>query len=110
LQDIATVMLTTGLGSLLFGLAFIKTRNLILPAGIHLGWNFAQALIPRTSTADAKALILVTGNQVSYGSSVILLPYLTIVIAAIICLAFINFNNTGAARGTIASRGSDINN
>ncbi|HTI60783.1 type II CAAX endopeptidase family protein [Mucilaginibacter sp.] len=110
LQDIATVMLTTGLGSLLFGLAFIKTRNLMLPAGIHLGWNFAQALIPRTSSADGKALILVTGNQVSYGSSVILLPYLMIVIAAIICLAFTSFNNTGAARGAIASRGSDINN
>ena len=30
------------LGSLIFGLAFIKTRSLALPIGLHLGWNWAQ--------------------------------------------------------------------
>lgn len=110
LQDIATVMLTTGLGSLLFGLAFIKTRNLMLPVGIHLGWNFAQALIPRTSTADTKALISVMGNQTGYGSSAILMPYLAIVITAILCLAFISFSKTSAEQEMTGSLSNEIRN
>ncbi|MES2378691.1 MAG: type II CAAX endopeptidase family protein [Bacteroidota bacterium] len=91
-HDVATVMLTTGLGSLLFGLAYIKTRNLMLPTGIHLGWNYAQVLIPRTSGADSKALISVTGNTISYGSFAILMPYLVIVSAAILLLVFMDFH------------------
>jgi membrane protease YdiL (CAAX protease family) len=96
LQDIATVMLTTGLGSLLFGLAYIKTRNLMLPVGIHLGWNFLQLLIPRTSGTDKKALISVTGNQISYSPAAILLPYLAIVVIGIVLLVFIDFNKSKA--------------
>lgn len=30
------------IGSLIFGLAYIKTRSLALPVGLHLGWNWAQ--------------------------------------------------------------------
>lgn len=30
------------LGSLIFGLAYIKTHSLALPIGLHLGWNWAQ--------------------------------------------------------------------
>lgn len=94
LQDMATVMLTTGLGSLLFGLAYIKTKNLMLPAGIHLGWNFSQALIPRTSGANPKALISVTGDSISYGSFAILMPYLVIVSLAILLLVFVDFTKS----------------
>jgi membrane protease YdiL (CAAX protease family) len=94
LQDMARVMLTTGLGSLLFGLAYIKTGNLMLPVGIHLGWNFLQVLIPRTPGGDPKALISVTGSQISYGSAAILMPYLAVVTVAILLLAFVGFNRT----------------
>jgi membrane protease YdiL (CAAX protease family) len=31
--------------SLIFGLAYIKTRSLALPIGLHLGWNWAQGNI-----------------------------------------------------------------
>lgn len=92
LEDMATVMLTTGLGSMLFGLAYIKTRNLMLPVGIHLGWNFLQLLLPRTSGANGKALISVTSDPVSYGSTAILLPYLVIVGVAMLLLVFMGFN------------------
>ena len=109
LQDIATVMLTTGLGSLLFGLAYIKTRNLMLPAGIHLGWNFLQVLIPRTSGADPKALISVTGNQVSYGSFAILAPYLVVVSVAILLLVFIDFTGARTDKELNASLPRGIN-
>ncbi|NNU34062.1 CPBP family intramembrane metalloprotease [Mucilaginibacter sp. S1162] len=90
LQDAGTVILTTGLGSILFGLAYIKTKNLMLPTGIHTGWNFLQALIPRTSGAGPKTLITVSGGQPGYGSATILLPYLVIVSIAILLLLFIN--------------------
>lgn len=93
-QDMATVMLTTGLGSVLFGLAYIKTRNLMLPVGIHLGWNYAQVLIPRTSGANPKALISVTGHSISYGSFAILMPYLVMVSVAILLLVFIDFTKS----------------
>ena len=33
------------LASLVFGLAYIKTRSLALPIGLHLGWNWAQGNI-----------------------------------------------------------------
>jgi membrane protease YdiL (CAAX protease family) len=108
-QDMATVMLTTGLGSLLFGLAYIKTRNLMLPAGIHLGWNFLQVLIPRTSGADLKALISVTGSRVSYGSAAILMPYLAVVSLAILLLAFMNFKQVKVDEGINASQPGSIN-
>jgi membrane protease YdiL (CAAX protease family) len=34
--------LNIGLASLLLGLAWIKTKSLALPFGIHLGWNWVQ--------------------------------------------------------------------
>lgn len=34
--------LNIGLASLLLGLAYLKTRSLALPIGIHLGWNWTQ--------------------------------------------------------------------
>lgn len=42
-QIVATLDLF--LGSLIFGLAFIKTRSLALPIGLHLGWNWSQGNI-----------------------------------------------------------------
>ncbi len=34
--------LNIGLAAILLGLAYLKTRSLALPIGIHLGWNWAQ--------------------------------------------------------------------
>lgn len=34
--------LNIGMAAILLGLAFLKTRSLALPMGIHLGWNWAQ--------------------------------------------------------------------
>lgn len=35
-------MLDLGLGALMLGLAWWRTRSLALPVGLHLGWNWAQ--------------------------------------------------------------------
>lgn len=33
------------LGAVLFGLAWLRTRSLALPVGLHLGWNWAQGYL-----------------------------------------------------------------
>ena len=33
------------LGAFLFGLAYLRTRSLALPVGLHLGWNWAQGAL-----------------------------------------------------------------
>lgn len=35
----------TALGALLLGLAYLRTRSLALPIGIHLGWNWTQGAL-----------------------------------------------------------------
>lgn len=35
--ELASIVFTTGAGSLLFALAYLKTKNLALPTGIHFG-------------------------------------------------------------------------
>lgn len=39
---IAVASIDTVLGALLLGLAYLRTRGLALPIGIHFGWNWAQ--------------------------------------------------------------------
>jgi membrane protease YdiL (CAAX protease family) len=34
-----------GLAALLLGLAYLRTRSLALPVGLHLGWNWAQGTL-----------------------------------------------------------------
>ncbi|MBV4358707.1 CPBP family intramembrane glutamic endopeptidase [Pinibacter aurantiacus] len=81
-SDIIVTMLTTGIGSLLFGLAYLKTKSLMLPLGIHLGWNFLQYLVPRTAGGIDKGLIIVAESNIVYGFSVVVLPYFVIMIIA----------------------------
>ena len=47
-MDGATVMwatIDTALGAILLGLAYLRTRQLALPIGIHFGWNWAQGAL-----------------------------------------------------------------
>lgn len=80
---ILTIVLTTSLGSFLFGLAYIKTRHLALPVGLHLGWNFAQTLIPRTICSNKAALISVSGELQDYTFFNVVIPYVIIMLIAI---------------------------
>ncbi|EOR95768.1 Abortive infection protein [Arcticibacter svalbardensis MN12-7] len=85
--DAGKVMLTTGLGSILFGLTYIKTKRLVMPVGIHLGWNYAQELIPRTAGGNHSSLLKVTTNHEQYSGFMILMPFLLIVSVTIILIA-----------------------
>lgn len=82
--EIVMVMLSTGMGSILFGLAFLKSKNLMFPIGIHLGWNYAQELIPRTTGGKNGALVIIQESSSSYNVFNISLPYFLVVIVAIV--------------------------
>lgn len=85
-KEVVMVMLSTGMGSILFGLAFLKSRNLMFPIGIHLGWNYAQELIPRTAGAKNSALVIIQESNTDYNMFNISLPYFFVVISAIILI------------------------
>ncbi len=86
MQTILMAMLTTGLGSVLFGMAYLYTRNLALPIGLHVGWNYAQALIPRTAGAAGRTIITVDGDPKHYSSLYIIGPYLGVVLCTMAVL------------------------
>lgn len=86
MSDFLITMLTTGTGSLLFGLAYLKTRRLLLPIGIHLGWNFLQSIIPRTAGGGDKGLIIVPGSYASYNFTDVVIPYFVIIVVVLVLL------------------------
>ena len=61
--DVASTMFTTGIGSLIFGLAYFKTKNLALPVGIHFGWNFLQVLLPRHPSMNGKGIVKIVDGS-----------------------------------------------
>lgn len=89
LMEMASVMLTTGLGSILFGLAYRKTGKLFLPIGLHLGWNYAQQLIPRTAGGGNSGLIAVSTGHINYAHWMVIGPYLLIVTLVITWFAIV---------------------
>lgn len=42
---LAWASIDTALGAVLFGLAYLRTRQLALPIGMHFGWNWAQGAL-----------------------------------------------------------------
>lgn len=84
LPAILTTILTTGLGSVLFGMAYVKTRHLALPIGLHAGWNFAQALVPRAAGGNmGRTLLIVTGDTERYNFVNVVSPYILVMFVAI---------------------------
>lgn len=79
-------LLTTGLGSVLYGLAYIKTKSMVLPIGLHMGWNLAQALVPRSPKEAGSAVFIIEQGGDTYNPLAILLPYLGVTLLAILVL------------------------
>ncbi len=79
------VMLTTGVGSVLFGLAYLATGNLMLPVGLHVGWNYAQWLLPRTP-GEGGGIIVITHAHITASFFQIIVPYLVVLFFAIVYL------------------------
>lgn len=83
-------ILTTGLASIFFGLAFLKTGSLALPIGLHLGWNWVQANLLDFSSNPQGLLTPVMNDPATFsegtGGLLARLPSLLIVAIGCICL------------------------
>jgi len=81
---ILLTMLTTGIGSFLFGIAVIKTKRLHLAVGIHFGWNLTQFLLPRAASQNGTGIWIVTGGsfQPQFSYMIWTVPYMLIALTA----------------------------
>jgi uncharacterized protein len=87
ITDILLTMLTTGIGSLLFGIAVIKTNRLHLAVGIHFGWNLMQHLLPRATIQNGSGIWNVAGGTMDHFNYLTwILPYMTIGLIAFIVI------------------------
>lgn len=91
-QQSLMIWLTTGIGSILFGLCYIKTRKLLLSIGLHMGWNLAQALVPRSPAEGKTLLFTLVQNQEHYRPFNVLGPYIGIALLLIVIINFCSFN------------------
>jgi len=89
LSQFMMTWLTTGLGSVLYGLCYIKTGKLLLSIGLHMGWNVAQALIPRSMEEPKSVLFTLIKQDHSYHTLKVLLPYICITIVMITIISLI---------------------
>jgi membrane protease YdiL (CAAX protease family) len=86
LQEMLSTLLNTGVGSLLFGIAVIRTGRLQLAVGLHFGWNFAQVLIPRHPLQNGQGIWLIHGGPVQLPAGVWMAPYLLVVLIAFLLI------------------------
>jgi hypothetical protein len=84
LAAILLTMLTTGTGSLLFGIAVIKTKRLHLAVGLHFGWNLTQFLLPRAASQNGNGIWIVAGGnfQPEFSYMIWTVPYMLIALTA----------------------------
>ncbi|MFD0764387.1 CPBP family intramembrane glutamic endopeptidase [Mucilaginibacter lutimaris] len=75
-QQFLMTWLTTGLGSILYGICYLKTGKLILSIGLHFGWNVVQALVPRSPEEGKTMLFALVQDARDYHPLNVLLPYL----------------------------------
>lgn len=98
LTDILLTMLTTGIGSLLFGIAVIKTRQLHLAIGIHFGWNLLQFLLPRAASQNGEGIWIASGGTLnpSFGQVLLIwiLPYMIVGITVFLLIKISVRNQT----------------
>lgn len=85
-QQIFMTWLTTGMGSILYGLCYLRTGKLILSIGLHFGWNLAQALVPRSLEERETMFFILEQDGGHYHASNVLLPYLGVTAVMMFCL------------------------
>lgn len=85
-QQFLMTWLTTGLGSMLYGLCYLKSGKLILSIAVHFGWNLAQSLVPRSPEKNKTMLFTLLQDPNQYQMINVLLPY---IIVTLILMLFI---------------------
>jgi membrane protease YdiL (CAAX protease family) len=77
----------TGFGSLFYGFAFVRSGGVMLPVGLHWGWNLAQEQLGGMSGRGRGGLFTLSGPQSSFIVSCATLIAVQLVGAAIVALA-----------------------
>ncbi|MBO9673243.1 MAG: CPBP family intramembrane metalloprotease [Sphingobacteriaceae bacterium] len=85
-QQFLMTWLTTGMGSVLYGLCYLKTGKLILPIGLHFGWNLAQSLVPRSPDESKTMLFTLSQDGQYYQPLYVLLPYMGVTVIMMVLI------------------------
>lgn len=93
-QQFLMTWLTTGIGSILYGICYLKTGKLLLSIGLHLGWNLAQALVPRSPQESKTMLFTLTQDERLYHPANVLLPYLGVSILLMLIISKMKISRT----------------
>jgi len=99
LNQFLMTWLTTGLGSVLYGLSYIKTGKLLLSIGLHMGWNIAQALVPRSPEQSRAVLFELYQQSSTYHALNVLLPYVCITLLMIAIISLLTLRPSLKKRG-----------
>jgi len=86
------LIFTTGIGSLFYGMAYIKTGRLALPVALHLGWNYCQHLLPRHPVQNGPGIWIIdpySFDQAEFGFLTWTIPYTIIIILFYAAVSFI---------------------
>lgn len=87
LNSFLITWLTTGIGSILYGLCYLKTGKLFLPIGVHMGWNLAQSIIPRSPQKSEGVLFKLITNVETYNPIHVLWPYIAVSILLMVLIS-----------------------
>jgi membrane protease YdiL (CAAX protease family) len=79
--------LGAGVGSILFGIAALKTKGLALPIGLHAAWNFGQWALGFKDNSGLWKIIVEKGHEVRF-EHVQTIAYLLVMIPAIVLFYF----------------------
>jgi membrane protease YdiL (CAAX protease family) len=85
-NEILIMILSTGVGSLLYGQAYINTSNLALPIGLHWGWNLAQVLFPRHVSQNGNGIFIIEGKETNPDTNLLLIIYLLVTVIGYLIL------------------------
>lgn len=61
--QMAIIFLTTGFLGWVLALAFVRTKSLFLPLGLHLGWNLLNVVVFSSGPLGDQLLVKSNGNQ-----------------------------------------------
>ncbi|WP_276088035.1 CPBP family intramembrane glutamic endopeptidase [Pedobacter sp. JY14-1] len=85
-SEIGIILLTTGTGSVLFGLAYLRTGRLFFPTGIHMGWNLLQGMLPRAEQQGGAGLFRVIPAHHLHQDLIVVGVYLAVMWLAIVLM------------------------
>ncbi|WP_224483412.1 CPBP family intramembrane glutamic endopeptidase [Robertkochia aurantiaca] len=94
-----SVFVLTGTGGLLFGYAYYRTGSLLLPIGLHFGWNLVTITIFSQGPLGEQLLITTTENSLGSLWSILSFLYQSLLVPLFGFLLVKNFAGGGRVMG-----------